>query len=86
MVRIGVDSDLSEATQPFPDDAPAPNGGSATVPEDHSTAVMSRLAAGAAPLDERRRLGLTWLGGVAAWLPVAGIVRRWDRAEGWAGS
>jgi hypothetical protein len=86
MVRIGVDSDLSEATQPFPDDAPAPNGGSATVPEGPSSAAKARLVGGAAPLDERRRLGLTGPGGVAAWLPVAGIVRRWDRAEGWAGS
>jgi hypothetical protein len=35
-------TDRAEAPQPFPDDAPAPSGGSATADED--TSVMSRMA------------------------------------------
>ena len=34
IVRLGGSRDLSEALQPFPDDAPAPIGGSATKPDD----------------------------------------------------
>ncbi|MGH8975986.1 MAG: galactose oxidase-like domain-containing protein, partial [Acidimicrobiia bacterium] len=46
MVHVGDQSDSSEALQPFPDDSPAPVGGTATPAEDSSTAARSRQAAG----------------------------------------
>ncbi|MGH9005683.1 MAG: galactose oxidase-like domain-containing protein, partial [Acidimicrobiia bacterium] len=36
VVRVGSTADDAEAPQPFPDDAPAPVGGSATSPSDPS--------------------------------------------------
>jgi hypothetical protein len=42
MVRVGLGSDPAEALQPFPDDAPAPVGGSATPAEDTSQAARAQ--------------------------------------------
>jgi hypothetical protein len=46
MVHVGDQSDSAEAFQPFPDDSPAPVGGSATAIDDSSAATSSRQAAG----------------------------------------
>jgi hypothetical protein len=48
IVGVGMGTDPSEAIQPFPDDASAPTGGSATAVEDHSNAAKARQAAGEA--------------------------------------
>lgn len=48
VVRLGMGTDLSEAIQPFPDDAPAPTGGSATPDEDTSSAAQAQERASAA--------------------------------------
>ncbi len=48
MVHVGDQSDSAEAFQPFPDDSPAPVGGSATAIDDSSTPARSRQAAGEA--------------------------------------
>lgn len=41
IIRVGVATDLSEAIQPFRDDAPATAGGSATPDEDHSNGAKT---------------------------------------------
>jgi hypothetical protein len=41
MVQVGVGTDLTEAVQPYPDDNPAPTGGSATPDEDSSQAAAA---------------------------------------------
>jgi hypothetical protein len=41
MVDVGH-TDVADALQPFPDDAPAPVGGSATPDEDTSTAAKAQ--------------------------------------------
>jgi hypothetical protein len=48
MVRVGGASDPAEATQPFPDDAPAPARGSATADLDSSRSAETRERLGAA--------------------------------------
>jgi hypothetical protein len=45
IVRVGAGSDLSEALQPYADDAPAPTGGSATAEVDHGNAARAEQAA-----------------------------------------
>jgi hypothetical protein len=42
IVKISDSSDMAEAVQPFPDDAPAPTGGSATAVDDTSNAAKAR--------------------------------------------
>jgi hypothetical protein len=42
MIHVGTTSDTSEALQPYPDDAPAPVGGSATPDEDTSNAAQTQ--------------------------------------------
>jgi hypothetical protein len=54
IVRVGGDSDLSEALQPYADDAPAPTGGSATAEVDHSTAAKAEQVAREAAAAGRR--------------------------------
>ena len=54
MVDVGR-TDLSDALQPFPDDAPAPAGGSATPDEDTSNAAQAQLQAAERPRACRRR-------------------------------
>lgn len=41
IVHLGGESNPGEAPQPFPDDAPAPTGGSATADQDTSTAAAA---------------------------------------------
>jgi hypothetical protein len=48
MVRVGGASDPAEAVQPFPDDAPAPAGGSATPDGDSSRSAEAQQRLGAA--------------------------------------
>jgi hypothetical protein len=58
IVRISTGSDPAEAIQPFPDDAPAPTGGSATPDEDTSAVNRAQSAvipAAASPARAARR-------------------------------
>ena len=71
---LGGRSDLADAPRPFPNDPPAPSGGSATADED--TSMISTMAqvkpANAAAAQQRARE-------VATSLPAPGatLLRRW---------
>ena len=49
IVNVSTGSDPAEAPQPFPDDAAAPTGGSATPDQDTSTAGGARSTLAALP-------------------------------------
>jgi hypothetical protein len=52
MVRVGGASDPAEAVQPFPDDVPAPAGGSATPDGDSSRSAEAQQRLGAAAQEQ----------------------------------
>jgi hypothetical protein len=55
VVRVGEAADPVEAPQPFPDDAPAPVGGSATDPSDPSVPQERAGPGGPALIPGRER-------------------------------
>jgi hypothetical protein len=73
MVDVGR-TDLSDAPQPYPDDPPAPSGGSATADEDTSVLTSTMAQVKPATAAARQRAGDVMKNPPA---PAATLVRRW---------
>ncbi|HEU5449303.1 MAG TPA: galactose oxidase-like domain-containing protein, partial [Acidimicrobiia bacterium] len=79
MVDVGR-TDRSEAPRPFPDDAPAPSGGSATADEDTSQAAAVRQRARDAttgPSTHRFLAAHAAPAGGTSPVPPGTLLRRW---------